>query len=244
MATNILHVGYGKRGRGADRARYVARLGVNADRVEELVFLEAFVPQRPAQQSAEYAAVEFFRLADKFERKNGRVFVEVMASIPREAEDPGRWAHEFAQRAVGQGHFYLLCVHVRQAADGKPNPHLHMMVCPRRVDQTDRPIFQYFARFNPAYPNEGGARKDPNWGKRRALYRMRSVYHEMIRTVVPDWSPPPRGPWERKIGPRPENGSPEQIERWERRRAQVLAVRDRRKMQQRYSWLPVPRPPR
>jgi hypothetical protein len=56
---------------------------------------------------------------------------------------------------------YQYAIHAPAAAlEGNSQPHVHLMVSDRLLDEIERPPEQLFRRHNPWHPERGGAKKD------------------------------------------------------------------------------------
>ena len=100
---------------------------------------------------------DFWRAADRFERANGRLFVEVEVALPRELSEEKQveLARAFARDLAGERHPYTLAVH----EGGGHNPHAHLMMSERTNDGIERSPARYFSRADKGEPERGGALK-------------------------------------------------------------------------------------
>lgn len=103
-------------------------------------------------------AGKYWLAVDSYERKNGRLFVELQLNLPREL------SLEQQKEAV-QSYASKLCDNEKLAYSwvihhGKgENPHVHLMIQETKGDSIERPAEQHFKRFNSKYPERGGAQK-------------------------------------------------------------------------------------
>lgn len=107
-------------------------------------------------------AQHFWKVADKYERANGRVYTELEISLPRELNQEQRQelVQQFVEKTLGKNFTYSYAIHAPLASDGEQNPHVHLMFCERKLDGIDRTEQQFFRRYNPKNPELGGAGKD------------------------------------------------------------------------------------
>lgn len=120
-------------------------------------------------------AKHFWASADKYERKNGRVYKELEISLPRELNEEQReqLVKEFIEQHFGMSYTYSYAIHNPIASDGAHNPHVHIMFCERKLDGIDRTEQQHFRRYNPDCPEKGGAQKDRFFNARNYVYQVR-----------------------------------------------------------------------
>jgi hypothetical protein len=103
----------------------------------------------------------FWQAADQYERANGSTYREMEIALPRElsTEQRRELVEDFVQQELGGRHAYCWAIHCPPAADGKEQPHLHLMFSERLIDGIDRGPEQYFKRHNPRAPEKGGCQK-------------------------------------------------------------------------------------
>ena len=160
MAIGRLSMKVGKAGKAGPHAAYIAREGQYANRLEHGERLEATeVGNMPTW--AEGQPQMFWLAADALERANGTTYREMEIALPRELDSAQRieLAREWVKQEIGERHAYQWAIHVPTAADGKDQPHLHLMFSERQVDGIERDPEQYFKRYNGKAPEKGGARK-------------------------------------------------------------------------------------
>jgi hypothetical protein len=148
-----------------DKLGYITRDGRYAARLEAGEKLEAVgAGNLPAWANGDPA--KFWRAADLGElgRKGSRpqIYREWEIALPRELSDEQRRAlvEEFIAQefgAVGKRCPYTYAIHNPTAADGKEQPHLHVMFCERALDGNDRTPETYFN--NAKRKIDGGAPK-------------------------------------------------------------------------------------
>ena len=160
MAIGRLSMKVGKAGKAAPHAAYIARAGQYAERLERGEKLEATeAGNMPAW--AQSNPLAFWQAADAYERANGTTYREMEIALPRELSPEQRVAlvREFVRQEIGERHAYQWAIHTPTAADGKEQPHVHLMFSERQVDGIERDPEQYFKRYNAKAPEKGGARK-------------------------------------------------------------------------------------
>jgi hypothetical protein len=160
MAIARLSMKFGKAGKAAAHAAYIAREAQYAHRLQNGERLEAKeTGNLPAWAEAE--PNRFWHAADTYERANGTTYREMEIALPRELTPAQRLAlvRGFVLQELGTRHAYQWAIHNPKAADGHEQPHVHLMFSERRVDGIERDPPHYFRRHNPKAPEQGGARK-------------------------------------------------------------------------------------
>ena len=100
----------------------------------------------------------YWSAADEHERANGRLFVQVECSLPKELneQEQRKLAQGFAEELTSPERLpYTLAIH----KGGGENPHIHLMISERGLDGHDRDAEQWFKRANTKEPEKGGAKK-------------------------------------------------------------------------------------
>jgi len=138
---------------------------------------------------------DFWTAADEFERKNGSVYREYEISLPLELSQEesellvSEWIqHTFPNQVVEAG------LHWKEG-----NPHTHIQVCERLLDNFQRTREQFFKRFNPANPSKGGCKKEDrytgNWlprgeseSKKSYDKRRKLAGTEAVKAVRASWA--------------------------------------------------------
>jgi hypothetical protein len=114
---------------------------------------------------ARYDASIFWLASDKYERKNGSVYRELEAALPRElsSQQQQEIVQEFIDEVLGTQHPYSLSIHVKVASDGLPQPHVHLMWSERQMDDIERDPSRFFSRAVAARKGKDGqVRNRPN----------------------------------------------------------------------------------
>ncbi len=150
----------GKTGRAGPHAAYIAREGQYIRYLERGEALEA-TDAGNLPPWAQHAPLLFWQAADAYERSNGTTYREMEIALPRELDAGQReeLVRAFVAQEIGDKHAYQWAIHTPLAADGKAQPHVHLMFSERQVDGIERDPEQYFKRYNSKNPEQGGARK-------------------------------------------------------------------------------------
>ena len=157
MAIYHLNVKTGSRSGGQSaraKSEYIGREGKYEKDSEELEYRESGnMPSWAADDPRAY-----WSAADEHERANGRLFVQVECSLPKELdpEQQRDLARSFAEELTGPERLpYTMAIH----RGGGDNPHVHLMISERGQDGHDRDAEQWFKRANTKEPEKGGAKK-------------------------------------------------------------------------------------
>ena len=157
MAIYHLNLNVGSRSGGQSaraKSEYIEREGKYEKDSEELEYRESGnMPGWAADDPRAY-----WSAADEHERANGRLFVQVECSLPKELNEAEqrKLAQGFAEELTGPERLpYTLAIH----KGGGENPHIHLMISERGLDGHDRDAEQWFKRANTKEPEKGGAKK-------------------------------------------------------------------------------------
>lgn len=120
---------------------------------EELVQIESGNMPSWAEQDAAI----FWLASDSFERENGSVYRELEAALPRELslEQQKSIIVAFREKVL-KGHPYTSAIHIKNASDGKLQPHVHLMWSERKLDGIDRDSVMFFKRAAAARKGKNG----------------------------------------------------------------------------------------
>ena len=122
-----------------------------------------FVKSGNLPSFAEGKPAEFWQAADVFERSNGRTCSSLVVALPKELNQAQRieLAEAFITEFADRYRFPFSCAIHNHAGSiaGIEQPHLHLMYSERHVDGIDRSAEQFFKRYNPKDPQQGGAQK-------------------------------------------------------------------------------------
>lgn len=166
MPSNHISVKNGLRGSGSEHFSYLNREGHYAYIARDGKFEERDDLQTSGSGNmpawAQHDPAIFWQAADRYERANGRIYKEVVVSIPRAltAEQRVELVNEFVENLVGDRHAYSWAIHSPHASDGGEQPHAHIMFTTRANDGIERDPSQFFRRWNREHPEKGGAGKD------------------------------------------------------------------------------------
>lgn len=160
MAIARLCMKVGKRGSGASHAGYIAREGKYAHYLEKGERLEAAAHGNMPDWAQRQPQL-FWLAADACERRNGNVYREMEIALPRELSSEQRVAlvETWVAQEIGDRHAYQWAIHVPGAADGREQPHVHLMFSDLIRDGIPRDPDEYFRRFNRDNPEQGGCQK-------------------------------------------------------------------------------------
>ena len=141
---------------GYDHASYIARTGFHAKREDLVATGHGNLPSWAGDDPS-----NFWKAAEKYERRNGAVYREVTISLPIELsteQNVALAADLVAKLAAGKPNQHA--IHApRSSIAGEANPHLHLMSSDRVDDGIDRPADRSFKRPNAKDPAKGGRRK-------------------------------------------------------------------------------------
>lgn len=171
MALYRLEVKSGSRGAeqsAAAHVDYISRDGKYSSGLDPVVFCES--GNLPAFAGG--SARAFWSAVDAGERANGRLWTEVLLSLPRElsVHEQVALARDFAAEILGDRHAFTLAVHGPEAEDGQPNVHCHLAFCERVVDERTS------ALDAAAFFKRGGAAKDRSWNDRDRIEQLREQW--------------------------------------------------------------------
>lgn len=157
MDSLIMRASSGGRGTAARKAAYNSRIGQFA-KCNDLVHSEC--TNMPSWTGGD--PLRLFGAADKFERKNGTAYCEVMVALPNELGTGQRQidlARELAMVIAGDRPC-LINIHAGVSSlEGTQNVHLHAMYCNRAPDGIERSEERTFRNYNAKHPERGGCRK-------------------------------------------------------------------------------------
>lgn len=156
MATFHHQVKSGKKGTANQHSSYIAREGSHSER-EDLI--AKGYGNMPAWAKTPR---EFWRAADKYERRNGSVYREHEIALPSELtrDQQLELAHKLVKTLAGNKPFEYAVHENYSTLAGNLNAHMHLMLSDRVPDGIERPPEQTFRRYNRDNPELGGRRKD------------------------------------------------------------------------------------
>ena len=182
MAIYHAHVSSGSRSggqSGAAKVAYILRQGKYAKRCDLVVSGYGNLPAWAADDPC-----ALFKAADLYERKNGRLFVEVEVALPNELSESQQ--HELvraiAAAVTARGLPFTYSIHAgRQKSPGEPaNPHAHILISERVNDGIPRSPELWFRRANRKNPGTGGAAKDRRMKEVSWVEDTRKVIEDLI----------------------------------------------------------------
>jgi MobA/MobL family len=135
------------------------------------------------------SAHTYFAAAEHYERlslgnaqRRGIAFEEWKIMLPHElsrAQNEGLMTH-LLDVIAGEALPYMAAFHEPKAMDGKPQPHIHLLISARRNDEHARTAEQHFRRFNRKEPARGGAQKDPAFWHQGAVRLHRLMISDVL----------------------------------------------------------------
>ncbi len=169
MASYHFRVKTGKPGTAAEHSGYIAREGKHGSggkRADLIATEHGNLPEWAIGNTH-----NFWQFADQTERSNGAAYREFEVALPTEltAEQNLELVKDFVRQEL-PGKTYQFAIHEPMAAlGGTPQPHFHLMFSDRLPDGLERGPDQHFRRFNPAFPERGGCKKDSGGKDRLTL---------------------------------------------------------------------------
>ena len=128
----------------------------------------------------------FWRAAEKNERKNGVIYREFEIALPVEfsREQNIDLVKEFVEKELGQNYVYTFAIHKPKSLTKKDmeQPHVHLMFCDRRLDGIERNEKDFFKRYNPKNPESGGAGKESEWQTKEKLIDLRKSWEKILNS--------------------------------------------------------------
>ena len=160
---------------------YVQRMNNFSKKVEyeDLVYSENMNMPSWAEQNPN----SFWIASETYERANGRTYSEFLFSLPHELtdEENKEIVDRFCNKTFGENFVYSYGIHSKPSSEeGIQNIHVHIMFCERRLDGIDRPVEQFFKRYNSKYPERGGAKKDRYWNNSKMFFHVRKEIEKCI----------------------------------------------------------------
>ena len=186
MAIFHLHIRSGSRSNGACAERKARAILEGSDPREDERIIATGHAHLPRWAGND--AVEVFRGADRWERANGRLYIEIVGALPNELDDAAnrRIVTRFTEHA-SNGRLPILWSQ-RQGADPGPNrkrnPHFRMLINERINDGISRSESGWFRRAAPGTPQRGGAPKDRSVKASGWVRRTRHAYAEIVNEAL------------------------------------------------------------
>lgn len=164
----------------AQHARYLAREG-QTEKDDLIAAGHANLPTW-AQD-----ATDFFAMADRYE-DTGRILARTYEiALPRELSPAGRVALvEDIRATFFTRHPHAWALHNPVARDGEEQPHVHLMVNERLLDDVPREPERFFRRaaVTGRDPASGGARKELYWNTKVSLVERRAGIAVLINAAL------------------------------------------------------------
>ena len=178
----IFHLSFsnGKVGKGLAHFKYIMGEDRYSYKENEVIYEKHNMPPH-------VSAEDFWHSADAYERANGRVYKEIRIALPngftkKENQD---LLNKFLEKELGNNFYYSAVIHDKSSSEDEiRNVHAHIMVCPRKIDEIERDIKQFFSRYNSKNIEEGGALKDPYWNKKETLTHFRESWEETLNSAL------------------------------------------------------------
>ena len=178
----IFHLSFsnGKVGKGLAHFKYIMGEDRYSYKENEVIYEKHNMPPH-------VLAKDFWQSADAYERANGRVYKEIRIALPngftkKENQD---LLNKFLEKELGNDFYYSAVIHDKDSSEDEiRNVHAHIMVCPRKIDEIERDIKQFFSRYNSKNIEEGGALKDPYWNKKETLTHFRGSWEETLNRAL------------------------------------------------------------
>lgn len=171
-----------KSGRNAsDHADYVARQGFRRMR-EDLV--ESGHGNLPVWAKNDPKVL--WKVAEKFERKNGAVYREAIIALPGElTTEQNKVLVSDLVSKLCPGKSFQFAIHAPTSSlEGESNPHVHLMTSDRMHDDIERPAEQFFSRYNSKQPEKGGCRKASGGRDRKQLREDLIVTRKVVADTI------------------------------------------------------------
>lgn len=186
-----LHIRYLSRDAGTSTEgtrQYIAREGRFAKRGDTVRWIKSLHMPSCAEASTSI----YWRAAEgSHSRANARTAILVQFALPADLHRPAQdvlaldmaeWLSAFSpdEEAPSGRLAVTLALHEGYGR----NPHVHLMLSTSINDGIERPLEQWFRRFNARAPERGGARRSNFVTKRRWLYSVRQAWAELANAAL------------------------------------------------------------
>ena len=167
--------------KGKEHEEYILREG-SFDKKNDLEYKEhgnmpEFIKGQPKN---------FWKIAEKNERKNGVIYREFEIALPVEfsREQNIDLVKEFVEKELGKDYVYTFAIHKPKSLtkEGMDQPHVHLMFCDRKLDGLERNEKDFFKRYNSKNPELGGARKEIEWQTKEKLVDLRKDWEILLNS--------------------------------------------------------------
>lgn len=179
MAIYRMNTSHGHIGSASPHSDYIRGEGKYSYKKAEVAYENNFMPEGVTPH-------EFWKCADENEPvigdRLGRTYREFKLTLPHELslEENIKLVNEFIEKEIGKNHYYSVVIHDKESNEkGIQNVHAHIMFSERTIDGVERPLEKYFQYANWRNPANGGAKKDPVWGKKSKLLEIRKSWEEI-----------------------------------------------------------------
>lgn len=180
MAIYRMNTSNGHIGSASPHSDYIHGEGKYSYKQNEIVYKNNFMPEGITPR-------EFWKCADENEpvigNRLGRTYREFKLTLPHELslEENIKLVNDFIEKEIGKNHYYSVVIHDKESNEkGIQNVHAHLMFSERTLDGVDRPLEKYFQYANWRNPANGGAKKDPTWGKKSKFLEIRKSWEEVL----------------------------------------------------------------
>ena len=176
----------GSGGSGSSHFRYITRtaeyqpgIGIYGNKEPITASFSMNMPDEIHDQNPE----AFWIAVDKYERANSRIFRGIVVSLPRQfnIQQQKDVCHSFVKMITRSKHPTSVAIHPGQNND---NPHAHIMICERELDNIVRPMTKWFSRYNPKSPSRSGAKKVDLIPTKRRLLAIRRAWQFVCNRVL------------------------------------------------------------
>ena len=164
-----------------EHLKYIERKEAFSRKVEyeDLVYSE----DRNMPEWAKENSNIFWKSSEIYERANGRTYSEFLIALPHELsnEENKELVDKFCTDTFGESFVYSYGIHSKPSSEKNiQNIHVHIMFCERKLDKIERTPEQFFKRYNPKFPERGGAKKDRFWNDYRMFKIVRKSWENLL----------------------------------------------------------------
>ena len=164
-----------------EHLKYIERKEAFSRKVEyeDLVYSEDRNMPKWAKENSNI----FWKSSEIYERANGRTYSEFLIALPHELnnEENKELVDKFCMDTFGESFVYSYGIHSKPSSEENiQNIHVHIMFCERKLDGIERSPEQFFKRYNPKYPERGGAAKDRYWNDYRMFKVVRKSWEKLL----------------------------------------------------------------
>lgn len=127
----------------------------------------------------------FWLAADEYERKNARLCLELELNLPRELK-PNQQVEVvelYLKQLEGKAGKFPFSYAIHCDEHGK-NPHVHLMLSERALDDLERPSSLFFRRANKKNPELGGVVKSRFWHDKENVFWSRAAWADSCNQIL------------------------------------------------------------